>query len=287
MDGLPYLGVGISYRPKWRTEVLAQRGYRDCLEVIAEHYLNCSSEKLEELDRLRAAFPLIPHGVGVSFGTDAPLDDAHVRKTVQLVERVQPAWFTEHLAFTHARGWNLGHLAPLPFTHEAVEAVCRNVQRWREAVGVPLLLENIAYMLTLPGDLSEAQFLTEVVERADYGLLLDLHNLYTNAVNHGYDTIEFLESLPLHRVIQIHLSGGHDEDGYRVDSHSGPTPEPVWDLLRYIAPRACMRAVIIEWDVQLPSFDVMLREVEKAKAILRGGTYGIARPADRAGAALY
>jgi uncharacterized protein len=287
MHGFPQLGVGISYRPLWRQEVLVHRVHLDCLEVIAEHYLRGLPEKLTELDQLGAAFPLISHGIGLSFGTNMPLDAAHLRQIAQLVERIQPAWFSEHIAFTRVPGWNIGHLASLPFTHAAVDAVCRNIRRWRETLGVPLCLENIAYIVALPGDLTEAQFLTEVVEREDCGLLLDLHNVYTNAMNHGYDAAEFLTSLPLHRVVQIHLSGGHDEDGYRIDSHSTPTPEPVWELFRFTASRTPINAVIIEWDVQLPAFEVMQHEVERARAILRGKDHDVVRHADSLDAAVY
>jgi len=287
MQGFPQLGVGISYRPIWRQAVLAHREQLGCLEVIAEHYLRGLPEKDAELDQLRAAFPLLPHSIGLSFGTDAPLDAAHLRNIAQLVERIQPAWFSEHIAFTHVPGWNIGHLASLPFTHAAVDAVCRNIRQWRATVGVPLCLENIVYMVALPGDLTEAQFLTEIVEREDCGLLLDLHNVYTNALNHGYDATEFLTALPLHRVVQIHLSGGHDEDGYRMDSHSTPTPEPVWELFRFTASRAPINAVIIEWDIQLPAFEVMQREVGRAQAILREECDDVARHADRPGAIVY
>jgi hypothetical protein len=287
MNGLPELGVGISFRPTWRRDVFSRREQLGCLEIIAEHYLNPSPEKLEELDQLRTNFPVIPHGIGLSFGTDAPLDESHLRKIARLIERVQPAWFSEHVAFTRAHGYNVGHLASLPFTRESVGAIARNVRRWRETVGVPLLLENIAYMVALPGEFSEAQFLSEVLERADCGLLLDLHNLYANAVNHGYDAMEFIESLPLHRVAQIHLAGGYDEDGFRIDSHSAATPEPVWDLLRVVASRAHINAVIIEWDTKLPSLDVMLREVAKAETILQCERHGITGSANSIGEALH
>ena len=165
--------------------------------------------------------------------------------------------------------------------------MCRNVRRWREAVGVPLLLENIASMVVLPGELTEAQFLTEIMERADCGLLLDLHNLYTNSLNHCFDPLAFLDALPLERIAQVHLGGGHDEDGYRIDSHSAPTPKPVWALLRHVAACTSLKAVIVEWDAKLPPFDVMRREVNSAAAILRGGPDEPARPTEHPGAALH
>lgn len=287
MDRLPHLGVGVSYRPCWRQEILAPSGELDCLEIIAEHYLDAPPEKQAELDRLRALFPLIPHGIGLSFGTDAPLEERRLRPIARLVERVQPAWFTEHIAFTHVHDWEIGHLAPLPFTREAVAAVCRNVRRWRETVGVPLLLENISYLVALPGELTEAQFLTEIVERAECGLLLDLHNVYANAVNHGYDAREFIAALPLDRVAQVHLGGGHDEDGIRIDSHSAPAPAPVWELLQFVAARTDLKAVIVEWDAHLPPFAVIRREVETARDILQGKPDEPARCPELPGATLH
>jgi uncharacterized protein len=287
MEPLPSLGVGVSYRPPWRREIAARPAGLDCLEIIAEQYLDVSREKQEELDELRARFPILPHGVGLSFGTDAPLEEGRLRQTARLVERLQPAWFTEHIAFTHVHGWEIGHLAPLPFTREAVEAVCRNVKRWRETIGVPLLLENITYLVSLPGELTEAQFLAEIVERADCGLLLDLHNVYTNAINHGYDAREFIAALPLERVAQVHLGGGHDEDGYRIDSHSAPAPEPVWELLQLVASHAPLKAVIIEWDTHLPPFDVILGEVARARTLLRGAPDEPAGHTEPAGASLH
>jgi uncharacterized protein (UPF0276 family) len=277
MRELPTLGVGVSYRAVWGRDVLLHRERLDCLEIIAEHYVERTPRVERELSELSAAFPLVPHGIGLSFGTDAPLDADHLRKVARLFECLGPPWFTEHLSYTEAHGWDLGHLAPLPLTGEAVDAVCRNVKLWQDTVGVPLLLENITKMVVLPGELTEAQFTTEVIERSGCGLLLDLHNLHTNAVNHGFDPFELLEALPLERVGQIHLAGGReDEDGYRYDSHSAPPPEAVWELLRFVAARTSLNAVILEWDQDQPPIEVVLREVDKAGAILAGAGRGAA-----------
>ena len=263
-------GVGLSYRPTWRADILAAPRGLDCIEIIAEHYLGCPREKLDELDRLCEAFQVIHHGLGLSLGTDAPLDDTYLRLVRQLVDRVRPRFYTEHLAFTGVPGLSMGHLAPLPFTREAVEVVCRNVERWREAIGLPLLLENIAYLVPWPGELTEAQLIAEVLDRADCELLLDLHNVYANATNHRYDPIEFLASLPLRRVREIHLAGGHEDGRYRIDSHAGPVPDAVWELLRWVAPRVPVDALIVEWDLNLPPFEVISGEVQKAWRILKG-----------------
>jgi len=246
------------------------------IEVIAEHYYGARSEKLEELDAIARSYDVLPHGLGLSLGTDAPLDGGLVRASAQLAERVNARWFTEHLAFTGVPGLSLGHLASLPFTWEAVEVVARNTRQWREVVGVPVLLENIAYIVSLPGEMTEAQFIGEVLDRADCGLLLDLHNLYANARNHAYDAVKFLESLPLERVLQVHVAGGRDEAGLRLDSHDAPVPEEVWDLLVWLAPRAPLQAVIVEWDTDLPDFAVMQAQMDRALRVVEVECVGAA-----------
>ncbi len=287
MTALPSFGVGVSYRSPWRHAVRAQRDRLGCLEIMADDYLDRRPERERELSELSDLFPLLPHAIATSLGTDEPLDEGRLRQLAELVERTNAPWASEHLAFTHAHGLNLGHLASLPFSREAVAVVVRNARRWRSVVGVPLLVENIACVVPLPGELTEAQFLTEIVEGADCGLLLDLHNVHANAINHGFDAHELLSSLPLERVGQIHLGGGHDApEGFRMDSHSSATPEPVWELLGYVAARAEVNAVIVEWDLNLPPFEVMLAEVARAEALLREASHGAARFAGSTGAAV-
>src|SRR5439155_25020083 len=127
-----------------------------------------------------------------------------------IVRRVSPPWWSEHIAFTRAGGVDIGHLSPVPFTYEAIDVLSRNIAEVRRYIDVPLILENITYMVEMPGaELNEAQFLTELLERTDCGLLLDVTNLYTNAVNHGYDLQSMLEQLPLERVVQLHFAGGY------------------------------------------------------------------------------
>jgi hypothetical protein len=260
--------IGVSYRAPWKADVLAGPAGLDCLEVITEHYVEVLAPRRRELEELAARFPLIPHGLGLSLGTDAPLDRARVEAAAELVERVRPPFYTEHLAFTGVPGWEIGHLAPLPCTRQAAEVVSRNARELQEAVGVPLLLENITYDVRLPGEWSEAEFLEEVLARSGCGLLLDLHNLHTNAANHGFDAGAFLEAIPQERVREVHLGGGlHEADGYRVDSHSAPVPPEVWELLRWVAAHCPLRAVILEWDAELPDFSVVLDELRTARAV--------------------
>lgn len=265
---LPFLGAGISFRPAWRWEVIRHRESLGALEVIADDVAGPSG--LRDLELVGQAVPVLLHGIGLSLGSAEGLDPARLERLAQVAEAVRPPWFSEHIAFTRAGGIEIGHLMPLPFNREAVETVARNVATLREALpGVPVALENIAYRFTLPGsDLSEAEFVRAVVEEADVHLLLDLENVHANSANHGYDPIAYLETLPLERVVEVHLAGGFWKDGEYADSHTRPVPEESWRLLEWLAPRAPVRAVIIERDDDLPPFEELLAEVGRAREIL-------------------
>jgi hypothetical protein len=265
---LPFLGAGVSFRPAWRWEVVRHRGELGAVECIPEDIAGAAG--LRDLAALRSAVPVLLHGIGLSLGSAEGLDAERVRHVARLAEAVEPPWFSEHIAFTRAGGLEIGHLVPLPFTREAVAAVAANATALRAALpGLPLLLENIAYSFALPGaEMSEAEFVRAVLEEADAGLLLDLENVHANARNHGYDPVEYLESLPLERAVEVHLAGGVLRDGEYADTHTRPVPEESWALLEWLAPRAAVRAVIIERDDDLPPFPELLAEVRRAQAIL-------------------
>lgn len=186
----------------------------DFLEITADHYFDATPEKLRELELLREHFTLIPHGLNLSLGSADGLDSAYLEKFAELVKRLSPPWWSEHIAFTRAGGVEIGHLTPLPFTREAVRTLQQNIAHVRRAISAPLILENITTMVSLPGaEMTEAEFVAEVLKQTDCGLLLDVTNLHTNAVNHGYDAMQFLDQIPLERVVQLHFAGGHQHQG--------------------------------------------------------------------------
>jgi uncharacterized protein (UPF0276 family) len=267
---LPVLGAGIGFREPYLGDLFLRRGQVDFLEITADHYFDASPEKQEELDLLAAHFPLIPHGLNLSLGSAEGLDPAYLDRLEALVRRLGPPWWSEHIAFTRAGGVEIGHLSPLPYMREALDAFCRNALEARRRIDVPLILENITYALTLPGaEMSEAQFLTEVLERTGCGLLLDVTNLHVNAVNHGYDPATFLDQIPLERVVQLHFVGGHWHDGVLIDSHAHATPAEVWELMETIVARAPVKGIILERDANLPPFAELAAEVERARDIGR------------------
>ncbi len=268
LSQLPTLGVGLGFREPFRSDLFLHQRDVDFLEITADHYLDVSPQKMQELELLARHFTLIPHGINLSLGSAEGLDTSYARKFADLVQQLNPPWWSEHIAFTRAGGVDIGHLSPLPFTHEAVEVLCRNVIEMRRYVGVPLILENITYMVEMPGaEMSEAQFLTELLERTGCGLLLDVTNLYTNAVNHGHDLSAVLEQLPLERVVQLHFAGGYWHDGVLIDSHSQQTPSEVWDLMGEVVTRAPVKGIILERDENLPSFGELLEELGRAREI--------------------
>ena len=267
------LGVGLAFREPFRAELFLRRQDVDFLEITADHYLDAAPAKERELDLLAEHFTLIPHGLDLSLGSAEGLDFAYLKKLARLVERLNPPWWSEHLAFTRAGGFSIGHLAPLPFTSEAIAAVARNVERVRDFIAAPLILENITYLFAAPGgETDEARFLTEVLQATDCGLLLDVTNLHINAANHGYDADEFLARLPLERVTQLHFVGGHQHANWQIDSHSQPTPAGVWDLLEKVLARAPVKGAILERDENLPPFGELVAELAQARDL--GRKYG-------------
>lgn len=263
------LGIGLGYRAALRPAIFQQRERIGFLEIIADHWLDPTREELDVLELLAAHFTLIPHAIGLSLGSAEGLDGGYLERLAALIERLDPPWWSEHLAFTRAGGVEIGHLTPLPCTREAVAAVARNVSVTRRHIRAPLILENSAAVFSLPGEMDEAAFIAAVVDATGCGLLLDVANLHCNAVNHGYDARDFLDRIPLQRVVQLHIAGGHVHAGVLIDSHAYPTPEPVWALLGEVLGRCAPRGAIIERDARLPPFAELAGELDRAGRLWR------------------
>jgi len=269
LKNLPQLGVGIGFREPFKSELFFNQNEVDFLEIVAEHYLDVLPHKEQELELLMAHFPIIPHGINLSIGSAEGIDKDYLQKLARLVNKINPPWWSEHLSFTKAGGIDIGHLSPLPYTPEAVDVVCQNIQQIQRFIDVPFILENITYLLTIPGaKMTEAQFIGEILERCDCGLLLDVTNLYTNSVNHGYDALEFLNQLPLERVVQLHFTGGFWDGDVLIDSHSHTTFSEVWQLMAEVLKRVTPRGMILERDENIPPFADLVAELKQARELL-------------------
>ena len=276
IEALPTLGAGLGFREPFLSDVFLQAAEIDFLEIVADHYFDPSPRKSEELDLLAAHFTLIPHGLDLSLGSAEGMDCSYVQRMATLVNRLNPPWWSEHIAFTRAGGVDIGHLSPVPFTREALDVLCRNIRQVQSETSVPLILENITYTLQWPGaEMTEPEFLNALVERTGCGLLLDITNLYTNSVNWGYDPIAFLESLPLEKVVQFHFVGGEWHGGQLIDSHSQPTPPEVWQLMEAACRLTKVKGILLERDENLPPFQQIVGELAHARAIgKRCGRWG-------------
>ncbi len=263
------LGSGLGYRPPFRADLFANRSRVDFLEIILDHYLDAPPEKLAELDLLRAHFPIVAHGLDLSIGSADGIDPRYLDKVAALIERLDPPWWSEHLCFTRAGGVDIGHLAALPYTQEAIDVVSRNVETVRKRVGAPLLLENVTTVVRVPGgEMEEPEFLTRVLARTGCGWLCDVANLYANTVNFGAGPDAAFERWPWDRLVQIHYAGGRWRHGVLIDSHDAATSEAVWALYDRVVARAPVKGVILERDERLPPFPELLAEVSRARKTL-------------------
>ncbi|HRH45014.1 MAG TPA: DUF692 domain-containing protein [Pyrinomonadaceae bacterium] len=260
--------VGLGFRPQIKSEIFLHREKIDFLEITADHYLDATQQKLSELDLLKKHFPLIPHGLNLSLGSAEGIDESYLEKFAQLVEDIQPEWFSDHICWTKSGGIEIGHLSPVPFTNESLKVLIRNISKVKNRIKTPLILENITYMFRYPSaEMDEAEFLTILLNETDCGLLLDVTNLYINSINHQFDWRKFLDKLPMERVVQLHFVGGHRHKNYLIDSHSFQTPNEIWEVFREVCSRTEVEGAILERDGNFPPFAEILKELQTAREL--------------------
>ncbi|HEY5893250.1 MAG TPA: DUF692 domain-containing protein [Chthoniobacterales bacterium] len=271
IEALPVLGVGLGFRAPHFSELFLYRREIDFLEITADHFFDATLERRVQFDLLAEHFTLIPHGLNLSLGTAEGMDSEYLAKFASLVEKIDPPWWSEHLAFTRADGVEIGHLTPLPFTREAVEAVRQNVSKAQERIAKPLILENIAYTIRLPGaEMSEGEFLHRVTQETGCGLLLDVTNLFINSRNLGFDPRRWLDEAPLDCVVQLHYVGAEkSSDEVWIDSHAESVDSAIWELLDEVLARTPAKGAILERDEHIPPLPELLPELRMARELGR------------------
>ena len=219
--------------------------------------------------------PLTAHGIGLSIGTDVPLDLAYVDEVSAIVDHLQAPAYSEHLAFTRVPGRDLGNLLPVPKTTEVADSIIAKVRTVQSRISVPFLLENITYIFDWPdSELSDAEFLSLICRETGAGILLDVENLYLNARNHGFDPCAFLDGLPANAVKEVHVAGGVtlQEDflprPLLQDTHSHPVPEAALDLLDYALSRQTPGVIVLERDDRFDAVEEVLDDVARLRALL-------------------
>lgn len=263
------LGVGIG----WRSEIdltIARLPGVDWVEIVAE---NVDTRAIPAtLSALRQrGMPVVPHGVSLSLGGTEPLDEARLSHLAALAESLRSPLISEHVAFCRAGGMEAGHLLPLPRTHAVLDVLAENVAAAQAALPVPLAVENIAALIRWPEDeMSEAEFLTELVDRTGVLLLLDVANLYTAQVNFGADPVATLDALPLEKIAYVHVAGGVLVDGLWHDTHAHRVPAAVLDVLAALADRAIVPGVLLERDDAFPSDAELEAELGAIRKVASG-----------------
>ncbi|MCC6646062.1 MAG: DUF692 domain-containing protein [Polyangiaceae bacterium] len=260
---VPDLGVGVGLRVPHYRRVVDERPKVDWFECISENFMVDGGKPLHFLDAVRETYPVILHGVSMNLGGADPLDPAHLAKLKALVRRVEPAWASDHLCWSAGGGHHLHDLLPLPMTLEVARHVARRVRQVEDTLEVPFAIENVSSYMTFHDDeLSEWEFVSEVVEAADCGLLLDVNNVFVSAFNHGFDARAYLDGVPHERVFQMHLAGHTDAGTHLLDTHDHPVRDEVWELYRHACRRVGRRATSIERDDHIPELEELLAEAE-------------------------
>jgi uncharacterized protein (UPF0276 family) len=268
---LPPLGEGIGWRPELALAIDRRRSLA-FIEVIAEDFR--TGEIPPAVERLRQrGVRVVPHGISLSLGSAEPPDPERLSTLARLARRVEAPLVSEHLSFVRAGGLESGHLLPLPRTREALAVVVDNIRAAQAVLPVPLALENVAALIEWPGpEMSEAEFLGEVLEQTDALLLLDVENVYANARNHGCDPLAFLAALPLERIAYVHIAGGSERAGVYHDTHTESVPRPVLSLLEELCARVAVPGVLLERDGRFPREEELHAELDAIAAAVRRGT---------------
>ena len=265
--------VGLGWRPQLAAGILSNLDKIDIVEVIADDYYDAPAARVRSLRTLMTQVPLTLHGIGLGPASTAGIDAKRMAKFARLIDQVKPESWSEHLAWMRAGGRELGHLAAPSRNQSTIDAALTNLGQATRMVGTPPLVENIASLIDPPASpVTEAQWLSAVMHGGDASLLLDLHNVHTNSFNFGFDARAFLDALPLDRVGAIHIAGGRPHRQRILDDHLHDVPDPVFDLLEYVAARAPQRlTVVLERDGSYPSMTDLLAQLGKAREAMARG----------------
>ena len=265
---------GVGYKPQHFAAIMADPGPIGWLEIHAENYMGDGGRPLAQLRHLAAQFPISVHGVGLSIGGADALDRDHLARLRHLCDWLNPASFSEHLAWSTHDGTYLNDLLPLPYTDATLARVCDHVDQVQAALGRRMLLENpSSYLAFAETTMSEVDFLTEIAGRTGCGLLLDVNNVYISAINQRVDPMATINAFPLDLVGEVHL-GGHDQDRAEdgaillIDSHARPVVDPVWALYAAVIAEGGARPTLIEWDNDVPEWPVLAAEAALAARVL-------------------
>ena len=263
----PHVGIGL--RPIHYQAILETRPAVSFLEVHSENFFGDGGQPLKYLARFREDYPISAHGVGLSLGSSDPLSIDHLKKLKRLVDAIEPVLISEHLCWVGVNGRFLNDLLPLPYTRESLAHVVQRVGEVQDFLKRPILIENVSsYLEFVDSTIPEWEFVREVAAQSGCQILLDVNNIYVNAVNHDFDALGYLDAIAPGSVGEIHLAGFQDTGEVLIDTHGALVSDEVWRLYEYAIQRFGLAPTLIEWDTDIPALPVLLGEAEKASRIL-------------------
>lgn len=263
-----HIGVGINYRSEIADKLIANLDKFDFIEINTERFFVKQSN--DKLSYIVDKVPVVLHGLTLSLGTiNQDIPASYFNNLVDTLKKIDCKWFSEHIAVTNAYGVELRSLMPVEFSQRSVLNIVKKAKELMTISQKTFLLENIAYYYNVPNSyMSELTFIKDVVENADCGILLDLNNLYVNSINHKYDPFDFINKLPLERVVEVHLAGCNHINDMLVDTHASATRQEVLTLFRHVLKKTHINGVVIERDDRLDNFNELIEEVKLVRDIL-------------------
>jgi uncharacterized protein len=264
--GYPDLGFGIGLRSVHFNYILGSHPLVDWFEIVSENFMDSGGRPRHVLNQIAERYPIVMHGVSLSIGSTDPLNFEYLKKLKRLADETSAVWISDHLCWTGINGLNTHDLLPLPLTEESLDHVVSRIRVVQDFLERPLVLENPStYVGFVESTLSEWEFIGRMAAEADCGLLLDVNNVYVSSVNHDFDPVHYIESLPHERVVQFHVAGHSNYGTHLIDTHDGHVIEPVWDLYHLAHRLAGGASTLLEWDAKIPDFPTLHAEVLKAR----------------------
>lgn len=266
----PFLGFGLGLRTDHYKHIIEHKPAVDWFEILSENYMVPGGKPLAYLDQIRQDYPMVMHGVSMSIGSTDPLNTRYLDKLKTLIDRVEPAWVSDHLCWTTVDHVNSHDLLPLPYNEAAIQHIVNRIQAVQEHIGREILIENLSSYVTYhSSEVSEWEFVNEIARRSGCFLLVDINNIFVSANNHHFDPRDYIDGIDNDRVMQFHLAGHSYHGDMIIDTHDHPVCESVWDLYQYALKRYGAVSTMIERDDNIPPFDELREELTRAESLAK------------------
>ena len=261
----PKLGIGIGLRVPHYDHILNKKPDVSWFEIISENFMVEGGRPLAVLDQIMEQYQVVQHGVGLYPGNADGLDFSHLKRLKSLIQRTNTPWISDHLCWGSIDGTFSHDLLPMPYTLESARKIAENLRIAQDYLEIPLAVENVSSYAAFHADeMTEWEYLAEVVELADVGMLLDVNNIYVSSVNHGFDPLDYVNFIDPKRVMQMHIAGHSKYERFIIDTHDHPVIDPVWKLYARAIERCGPVPTLLEWDARIPPFEEVHAEAMKA-----------------------